>query len=107
MEAFGGQNLMLVSAFVVSLAFASWVASRLLRLSKEDSTAIEMEVIVRNVNLGLLIKASMFPATLDSATTIGDMVLFTLLLYGALQMLVAAVLIFMRRRGSKVTSIET
>jgi BASS family bile acid:Na+ symporter len=40
----------------------------------------------------------MFPATADSATSVGDMVLFTLLLYGALQMLVAALVIFMRRR---------
>ena len=107
MNAFGGQNLMLVCGFIVTLALASWVASRLLRLSKEDSTAIEMEVIVRNVNLGLLIKASMFPATADSATSVGDMVLFTLLLYGALQMLVAALVIFMRRRGSTVTQVKT
>jgi BASS family bile acid:Na+ symporter len=107
MNAFGGQNLMLVCGFIVTLALASWVASRLLRLSKEDSTAIEMEVIVRNVNLGLLIKASMFPATADIATSVGDMVLFTLLLYGALQMLVAALVIFMRRRGSTVTQVKT
>jgi BASS family bile acid:Na+ symporter len=107
MNAFGGQNLMLVCGFIATLALASWVASRLLRLSKEDSTAIEMEVIVRNVNLGLLIKASMFPATADSATSVGDMVLFTLLLYGALQMLVAALVIFMRRRGSTVTQVKT
>jgi len=97
-DAFGGQNMLLVFVFIIMLALASWLASKLLKLSLIDSTAIEMEVIVRNVNLGVLIKASMFPAVAGSADTLGDMVLFTVLLYGALQMLVAAVIITVRRR---------
>ncbi len=99
MQAFGTDNLVLVLVFIVLIGALGWVAARLLRLSQTDSTAIEMEVIVRNVNLGVLIKASMFPAA-AGANSIGDMVLFTVLLYGALQMLVAAVLIFIRRRGA-------
>ena len=102
-KAFGWLNLTLVTAFVIFLALASYLASRLLRLSKEDSTAIEMEVIVRNINLGLLIKASMFPASSDASNKVGDMVLFTLLLYGSLQMLLAAVVIALRRRGTTIT----
>ena len=96
--AFGNTNLILVCVFVLLLAIVSWVATRLLRRTKADATAIEMEVIVRNVNLGVLIKASMFPAA-ASANSIGDMVLFTVLLYGGLQMLIAAVLIGWRRRA--------
>lgn len=94
--AFGSQNMIMVSLFTVILVIAAWVASKILRLSKPDRTAIEMEVIVRNVNLGVLIKASMFPAA-AGPNSIGDMVLFTLLLYGGLQMLMAAVLITGRR----------
>ncbi len=97
-EAFGNENLMLVSGFVVLLAIVSWLATILLRLSQADSTAIEMEVIVRNVNLGVLIKASMFPAA-AGADPLGDMVLFTVLLYGGLQMLLAGGLIAIRRRS--------
>ena len=61
--------------------------------------AIKMEIVVRNVNLGLLIKASMFPAAAESveANTVGDIVLFTIVLYGAIQMIVAALMIFYRR----------
>jgi BASS family bile acid:Na+ symporter len=79
---------------------ATWFLTRFVgALRQADRTAIEMEVIVRNVNLAVLIKASMFPATAENAE-IGDMVLFTVLLYGALQMLIAALLIFIRRRQS-------
>ncbi|MEM7359096.1 MAG: bile acid:sodium symporter family protein [Pseudomonadota bacterium] len=98
-DAFGTDNIALVFVFVAVLAVSSWFLSRLLRLSKADATAIEMEVIVRNVNLGVLIKASMFPAVAGMADPIGDTVLFTVLLYGAVQMLIAAVLIMARRRG--------
>ncbi len=94
---FGMNNVLLVILFLIVLWVASWLITKLLGLSKPDRTAIEMEVVVRNVNLGVLIKASMFPAT-GSASNIGDMVLFTVLLYGAVQMLIAAILIGIRRR---------
>jgi len=100
MQAFGTNNLVLVLVFIILIGSLGWVAARVLRLNQTDSTAIEMEVIVRNVNLAVLIKASMFPASASGADNIGDMVLFTALLYGALQMLVAAVLIFIRRRST-------
>ena len=98
MGAFGTQNLLWVLLFIAAIGLVGWVAAKLLSLSTADSTAIEMEVIVRNVNLAILIKASMFPANIDRGDNIGDMVLFTALIYGALQMLVAAVLIFYKRK---------
>ncbi len=97
-DAFGGQNVLLVIAFLTILAVCGWAAPRLMGLSKADSTAIEMEVIVRNANLGVLIKASMFPAVVGASNQLGDTVLFTVLLYGGLQLLVAALLIFVYRR---------
>lgn len=100
MEAFGTINATFVLVFLVLIAFLGWATARLLKRTQADSTAIEMEVIVRNVNLAVLIKASMFPAS-NGANTVGDMVLFTVLLYGALQMLIAAAIIFVRRRSTK------
>jgi len=99
LQAFGSNNLLLVLFFIVLLALISWLAGRVLRLRQPDYTAIEMEVIVRNVNLGVLITASIFPAS--AANDIGDMMLFTILLYGALQMLAAALLIYIRRGAAK------
>ncbi|MFT6408309.1 MAG: BASS family bile acid:Na+ symporter [Arenicella sp.] len=100
-DAFGGDNVLLVVAFVVVLTIAGWVLPKVFGLLESDLTAIQMEVVVRNVNLGVLIKASMFPVVVGASNTIGDMVLFTVLLYGGVQMLVAAVVIFLRRRGSR------
>jgi BASS family bile acid:Na+ symporter len=99
-DAFGVDNILMVIAFVITLTLAGWVLPKIFVLVKPDITAIQMEIVVRNVNLGVLIKASMFPVVLGASNTIGDMMLFTVLLYGALQMLVAAVLIPLYRRSS-------
>jgi len=100
LDAFGTANIWMVFIFIIVLAAVSLLAAKLLNLSTPDNTAIQMEVVVRNVNLGVLIKASMFPVVAGSATSIGDIVLFTILLYGGIQMLIAAVLITIRRRIS-------
>ncbi len=99
--AFGSDNMILVITFVVVLTLAGWLIPRMFGLVRSDITAIQMEVVVRNVNLGVLIKASMFPVVVGASNTIGDMVLFTVLLYGAVQMLVAAGVIFMARQAAK------
>lgn len=88
-------------AFIVVLIIVSWLSLKLLRLSRADATAIEMEVVARNVNLDVLIKASMFPVVPGADNTIGDMVLFAVLLYGGLQMLISVALIIIRRRQNK------
>ncbi len=100
LEAFGMDNVMLVVFFTLMLIATGWLAPRLLRLSRADATAIEFEVIVRNVNLGVMLKASIFPAAAGATAQLGDAVLFTLLLYGSLQLLVAPVLIKLYRSPS-------
>jgi BASS family bile acid:Na+ symporter len=52
---------------------------------------------VRNINLGVLLKASLFPASAAATAQLGDAVLFTLLLYGSLQLTVAPILIMFYR----------
>ena len=97
--AFGAQNVLWVLLLLLILAVAGWLAPRLLGLSPADSTAIEMELVVRNINLGVLLKASIFPVVPGGDNRLGDLVLFTMLLYGALQLLTAAALIALRRRA--------
>ena len=86
--------------FVLGLTVISWLIPKMLGLVKKDITAVQMEVVVRNVNLGVLIKASMFPLIVGVDNALGDMVLFTILLYGAVQMMVAAVMIAYKRTFS-------
>ena len=101
-EAFGTDNVLLVVSFTLVLTALGWMASRLFRLSRPDATAIEFEVIVRNVNLGVMLKASLFPAAVSATSHLGDAVLFSLLLYGGLQLAIAALLIpRYRRRHNK------
>ncbi len=102
--AFGGENIALVAGLIVTLVVISWAACRALSLSRRDTSAINMEVVVRNVNLGFMLKASLFPAVVGQPDPIGDMVLFTLLLYGLLQMLIAVVLIV---RGRRIAMMDT
>lgn len=99
LEAFGTANTILVLLFVIVLAMVTWLAGTLIGFSKRDQTAVEMEVIVRNINLGVLLKVSLFPVVAGQDNSLGDQVFFALLLYGAVQMLLAAGLIFLRRRS--------
>jgi BASS family bile acid:Na+ symporter len=98
MSAFGYDNVLLVASFAAYLTLMGALLPRLMRLPRADSTAIEFEVNLRNINLGVLIKVSIFPAAVAETAQLGNMVLFTLLLYGALQLLLAPILITLYRR---------
>ncbi len=98
-QAFGVTNMILVTVFTIALALMAYLAPRAARLSRADITAIEYEVIVRNINLGILLKASIFPAAAAATARLGDTVFFTLLLYGTLQLLIGAVLVAFYRRS--------
>jgi len=94
-EQFDGPDVFVLLAFVVGLAIFSWIVPRLMGLNWPDTTAINVEVTFRNTNLGLLIKASLFPAVVGVADPVGDMVLLTVLLYGGLVFPVAAVQVYL------------
>tara|TARA_R110002110_G_scaffold3754_1_gene19515 strand:+ start:39375 stop:40268 length:894 start_codon:yes stop_codon:yes gene_type:complete len=93
-KAFGLQSVLLVVLFAAVLAIVGALVPRLLRINRADAVAIEMEVVVRNMNLGVLIKASLFPAAATELAALGDTVLFTLLLFGGLQLAIGGLLIW-------------
>jgi len=98
MSVFGYDNMLMVSLFIVFLCFVGFMSAKLMKLSRPDSTAIEFEVLTRNINLGVLINATIFPAAVTATAQMGNTVLFTLLLYGAFQLIISAVLIYIYRR---------
>lgn len=106
-QAFGLTNILLIALLILTFAIASWLVGRMVGLSSGDSTAINIEVVVRNVNLGLLLKASLFPAVVGKPDPIGDMVLFSLLAYGVLQLLIAIGLIGWGRRKHRALLMKT
>jgi BASS family bile acid:Na+ symporter len=87
-DAFGTANMLTIAVFFVGLIMVGAIPPVLAGLSRPDTVAIEVEVAVRNTNLGLLIKASLFPAVAGHIDPVGDFVLFTLLLYGAMQIFI-------------------
>jgi BASS family bile acid:Na+ symporter len=79
------------------------LGSRAAGLSSPDRLAIGIEVGIRNINLGLLLKASIFPAVPGVPDPLGDAVLFALLMYGGIGTTAAVVLTVLHRRGILVT----
>ncbi|MAY35829.1 MAG: hypothetical protein CMN84_06980 [Spongiibacteraceae bacterium] len=100
-NAFGSTNAMILVGFTLLLMCMGLLAPRLLGLSRQDIVAIDMEVSVRNVNLAVLIIASLFPASNTDVAGLGSMALFTALAYGALMMLPAVILIVGNRMLDK------
>ena len=84
--------------FILSLTIAGIFITKTFGLSKAENTAIEMEVVVRNINLGLLIKISLFPLIAGQTNPLADMVLLSLLLYGGWQLIMGFILITWRRK---------
>lgn len=84
--------VLLLAVAVFGVAFA---VVRLARLPAKDRTAIGIEASLRNINLGILVKASLFPAS--EAHPVGDAMLFVIAVYGGLQMLIAAIPIALAR----------
>ncbi|BFM18006.1 bile acid:sodium symporter family protein [Maricurvus nonylphenolicus] len=106
-EVFGQGNMLMLSLLLVTLVFLSWLVCRLMGLSTYDAAAIEMEVTVRNINLGIMLKASLFPAVAGVADPVGDMALFSLLFYGAVQMLISGGMIAWSRLLRGTTAAAT
>lgn len=71
----------------------------LARLSGPDRLAIGVEVTIRNTNLALLIKASLFPMSAGVADPVADGALFVALLYGGFALFVALPACLSNRRS--------
>ena len=103
---FPGGDIATILVFIAGLATFSWIAPRLFGLSSPDTTAINIEVTFRNGNLGLWIRASLFPAVVGVHDPIGDIVLFTVLLYGGLAFPFAAAQVYLHGRRNEALDVD-
>ncbi|GAB4198243.1 MAG: bile acid:sodium symporter family protein [Wenzhouxiangellaceae bacterium] len=92
LDAFGLVNLLVIAGLLLALMLGAAGSTRLAGMKRADRSAVELEVVVRNINLGLLINASLFPAASVNAE-LGNTVLFALLVYGGLQLVAGGLLI--------------
>lgn len=97
LETYGFLNAAMLFLFLAIVTVLSIVVPKLFRRSAADVTAINMEISIRNVNLGLLVKTSMFPTLIGSMNPIGNDVLMTVLLYGGYQLALCVPLIYLGR----------
>ena len=95
---YGWTGPLTVFVLAITFALAAQLATRLARLPDGDRLAIGIEVTLRNTNLAILVKASLFPAVAGVADPIGDGMFFVALLYGGIQLGVAGLLIALSRR---------
>lgn len=98
LDVYGGQNILLIVGFILTLMTVSWFVPKIVKLPTYDTVAICMEVTVRNINLALLIHVAIF-ASGQLSQAIANQALLTLLLFGALQMLCCIPLIIAGRRS--------
>jgi BASS family bile acid:Na+ symporter len=105
-EAFGLDNALLVCGFAIGLSIIGFAVPKLLGLKLADEAAIDIELSVRNVNLGVLIKASLFPATAATAAAaaLGNMAFFAMLVYAVVMMVLAAILIALTRYRARINT---
>jgi len=97
-DAFGLVNIGAIYLFLAVITFAGWFAPRVVGLARADASAIEMEVIVRNINLGIMLKVLLFPTVVGQDDPLGDMALFSLLLYGGAQLVNGAILVLIGQK---------
>ena len=97
LNAYGFTNTALLLLFLAIVTALSIIVPKIFRLGAADVTAINMEISIRNVNLGLLVKTSMFPTLIGSTNPIGNDVLMTVLLCGGYQLVLCFPLIYLGR----------
>ncbi len=95
--AYGWKAPMGLILFGVGSILLCYLLGFLLRFSRDDSFTIGVEVTVRNGNLALLLKASLFPALADERDLLSGGVLYSILFYGGASLVIAGVAVFRRR----------
>ena len=100
-EAIGAVGMLSIFALAGCCQGLAWLGCRAAGLAAADRTAVVIEATIRNVNLAVLVKASLFPAVVGVADPIGDGMFFTSLMYGGIAFLFAAPPIVMARRQKR------
>jgi BASS family bile acid:Na+ symporter len=92
-----------IGAFAAVTFLLCQLVGRLISLSAAESFTVGVLATVRNGNLGLLLKASLFPA-LAGAGPVANAVLYVVLFYSGASLVVSAVTIFVRRATQRAAA---
>lgn len=90
-----------IALLCVGVQAIAWAATRAAGLAAPERVAIGIEVTIRNTNLALLVKASLFPAVAGVPDPIGDGMFFCALLYGGVALPLATIPLVEGRRSDR------
>lgn len=93
-----GLPIAAIALFAVLCQVAGTIPGWLLGLPRGDLAALGIENTIRNTNLALLLKASLFPVTAGVADPLADGVLFVALLYGGVAAPLSVPVILLHRK---------
>lgn len=99
MQAHGAMGIATLVLLGLCLQGVAYLCSRSTGLAARDALAIVIETGFRNVSLAVAIKALIFPASDNGLDPIGDAVLYTILLYGAVSMVLCVFPVIASRRA--------
>jgi len=97
-RAYGALGLAAIFLLAFMAGTIATLSCKLARLTPRDRIAIAIEATIRNTNLALLVKASVFPAVVGVVDPIGDGMFFVALLYGGGALLVVILPVALHRR---------
>lgn len=98
-EAMGAVNLATVTGFALLFALIGGLAAITARRPGPVRTAITIETTVRNTNLGLLVRTSVFGAVAAKPDPVADVALFTILAYAGISIALTVPLVLAGRRA--------
>ncbi len=101
--AYGWRPPVAIAAFAAAVFLLCYVMGWLLGLSRQDSFTVGVLTTIRNGNLGLLLKASLFPG-LAGAGLIAGAVLYVVLFYSGASLVVCGVAVLVRRARERAAS---
>lgn len=82
LTSWGWQGPLALVSFCLATQYATLLVCWLARISPGDTAALVIEAVLRNSNLALLLKASLFPVVEGGDNSLADAVLFTVLYCG-------------------------
>lgn len=95
---FGWRTPIAIVLFQLSAIWICYLLGAIVRLPIADSFTVAIEVVVRNAHLGVLLKASLFPAGGGEAGLIGNGVLYVVLFYGLASLAIGGFEVLAKRR---------
>jgi len=100
LSAFGWTTHVAIIALALLQILACFLLAWPFRVSALESFTCQVEVVVRNVHLGLLLKASLFPAS--ESSELSSQVMFVLLYYGGTSIVTGVMMVLVRRTELRV-----